>query len=156
RPRRRSRTRAPQTSQAARSSMRTVSEPHLHGASFRFWTQPGSLGRMPSIAALRHAPWSLSKVQCALRCPLEFHFRYVDRLHEPEVAPETRLGKALHTALEGVLLQAPLPQALAGARKNLMDDDERARYDALSGAVGRFAERIAAFRARRRVRAELV
>jgi CRISPR/Cas system-associated exonuclease Cas4 (RecB family) len=111
---------------------------------------------VPSIAALRHAPWSLSKIQCALRCPLEFHLRYVDRLHEPEVAPETRLGKALHAALEAVLARVPLPSALAGARGGLLSDEERARYDALAGAIGRFAERIEAFRARRRVRTELI
>jgi CRISPR/Cas system-associated exonuclease Cas4 (RecB family) len=111
---------------------------------------------VPSIAALRHAPWSLSKIQCALRCPLEFHYRYVDRLHEPEVAPDTRLGKALHAALEAVLARVPLEGALAAARTNLLGDDERERFDALAGAVARFAERITALRARRRVLNELI
>ena len=92
---------------------------------------------MPSIAALQHAPWSLSKIQCALRCPLEFHFRYVDRLHEPEVAPETRLGKALHGALEAVLTHVPVAEALAGARCNLLSDDERtALVKALAAEAG--------------------
>ncbi len=111
---------------------------------------------MPSIAALRHAPWSLSKIQCALRCPLEFHLRYVDRLHEPEVAPDTRLGKVLHSVLEAVLHQAPPAEALAIARRNLLDDEERARLDVLAPAVERFAERIVDFKLRRRVRTELV
>src|SRR5262249_45014006 len=107
-------------------------------------------------AALSHAPWSLSKIQCALRCPLEFHYRYVDRLHEPEVAPEQRLGKALHAALEAVLMRTPLAEALEGPRKNLLTDGERARSDGMAPAVERFAERIAAFRSRRRVSRELI
>jgi CRISPR/Cas system-associated exonuclease Cas4 (RecB family) len=112
--------------------------------------------RVPSIAALRLAPWSLSKIQCALRCPLEFHLRYVDKLHEPEVAPETRLGKAVHAALEGVLTRVPRDVALGTARKELMSEEERARFDEMGAAVMKFVERIDAFRARRRLRHELI
>jgi CRISPR/Cas system-associated exonuclease Cas4 (RecB family) len=111
---------------------------------------------VPSLAALQHAPWSISKVQCALRCPLEFHLRYVDRIAEPEVAPETRLGKAVHGALEAVLQHTPLEVALAAARALLLGDEEAARLDVLAGPIARFVERIDAFRARRRVRSELI
>jgi CRISPR/Cas system-associated exonuclease Cas4 (RecB family) len=110
---------------------------------------------VPSVAALTLAPWSVSKIQCALRCPLEFHFRYVDRLHEPDVAPETRLGKAVHGALEAVLLRTPVPDALATARRDL-PDEERARFDELGANVAVFAARIETFRGRRRVRSELI
>lgn len=113
-------------------------------------------GSVPSLAALQHAPWSISKIQCALRCPREFHFRYVDRISEPEVAPETRLGKAIHAALEQVLGRIPLADALAVARRELLSDEERQRFDALGHSVGRFVERIAAFRGRRRVRSEFI
>jgi RecB family exonuclease len=109
-----------------------------------------------SLAALTHAPWSVSKIQCALRCPLEFHFRYVDRLHEPEVAPETRLGKAIHAALEAALARTPVVEALAVARRDLLSDDERARFDALGTHVEAFAARVTAFRGRRRVRSEFI
>jgi hypothetical protein len=111
---------------------------------------------VPSVAALTLAPWSVSKIQCALRCPLEFHLRYVDRLHEPEVAPETRIGKAVHTALESVLGRTPVAEALASARRDLLSDEERARFDELGAHVGTFATRIEAFRGRRRVRQELI
>jgi hypothetical protein len=114
------------------------------------------LGRVPSLAALALAPWSVSKIQCALRCPLEFHLRYVDRLHEPEVAPETRIGKAIHGALEAVLGRIAVGDALAAARRDLLSDDERARFDALGVGVARFATRIEAFRGRRRVRSEYI
>jgi len=98
----------------------------------------------------------MSKVQCALRCPLEFHLRYVDRLHEPEVAPETRLGKAIHGALEAILRRTPIAEAVAGGREGLLSDEERARYDALAAPMARFGERIESFRARRRVRSEYI
>src|SRR5262249_58578547 len=87
---------------------------------------------VPSVAALTLAPWSVSKVQCALRCPLEFHFRYVDRLHEPEVAPETRVGKAVHGALEAVLGRTPVADALAAAGDSLLSVAEAAAFVALS------------------------
>ena len=111
---------------------------------------------MPSIATLRHTPWSLSKVKCARRCPQEFQLRYVDRIPEPEVAPDTRVGKAVHAALEAVLLHAPVDRALATAREELLHDEERRRFDTLAGSVRKFRERIDAFRGQRRVRTELV
>lgn len=111
---------------------------------------------MPSFAALRHAPWSLSKVKCALRCPREFHYRYVDQIPEPEVASDARLGKAVHAALEAVIRLEPMEKALAAARTELLHDEERTRFDELAAAVRAFGERIAAFRQRRRVRQEMI
>jgi hypothetical protein len=35
-----------------------------------------------------------------LRCPRLFHFRYVEKVPEPDVMPEARIGKAVHSALE--------------------------------------------------------
>ncbi|MEW6271093.1 MAG: PD-(D/E)XK nuclease family protein [Thermodesulfobacteriota bacterium] len=112
---------------------------------------------MPSLVAIRHAPWSTSKARCALRCSQEFHFRYVDKIPEPQVGPELRLGKAVHAALEGMLLQrVPLAEALAAGRNELLTDEERARFDGMSKAVAAFGERIDAFRQRRHVRSEMV
>lgn len=111
---------------------------------------------MPSIAALRHAPWSLSKVKTALRCPQEFHFKYVDKIHEPEVAPDARIGKAVHAALEVVLLRRPLDEAVTVGRKELLHEAEHARYEEMLPAVQEFVTRIALFRSRRRVTLELV
>ena len=111
---------------------------------------------MPTIAALRHAPWSLSKVKTALRCGLEFQYRYVDRIPEAAVEPDARVGKAIHAALEGVLGRAPVEEVLHKNRQELLDDDERQKYDHLAQSVRKFVERIDAFRARRRIRHELV
>ena len=114
-------------------------------------------GRVPSTRALLHAPWSASKVSTALRCPRLFHFRYVEKVPEPEVMPETRIGKAIHAALEQVLLGTPLTEALAATRVKLAEDDiEHARFDQLATGIPAFAERIARFRRQRRVNRQLV
>ncbi|MEP6866059.1 MAG: PD-(D/E)XK nuclease family protein [Deltaproteobacteria bacterium] len=111
---------------------------------------------MPSTRALIHAPWSASKVAMALRCPRLFHFRYVDKLKEPEVMPETRLGKAVHKALELVMQQTPIPEATAKVRAELLHEHEQRRFDSLCTGIEPFATRIAAFRRRRRVARQLV
>jgi CRISPR/Cas system-associated exonuclease Cas4 (RecB family) len=112
--------------------------------------------RVPSTRALLHAPWSASKVSTALRCPRLFHFRYVEKVKEPEVMPETRIGKAIHAALEEVLLGKPLPEALTESRVKLLDEIEHARFDQLAQGIPAFAERIARFRRQRRVNRQLV
>jgi len=109
-----------------------------------------------STRALAHAPWSASKVQTALRCPRLFYYRYIDKLKEPEVMPETRVGKALHAALESALLGMHLPEALAGAREALETPLERDKYDNIGAGVGPFLERIQRFRHRRRVYRSLI
>ena len=49
----------------------------------------------------------------ALRCPRLFHFRYVQKVKEPEVMPETRIGKAIHAAIEAHLMGKALVDANA-------------------------------------------
>jgi RecB family exonuclease len=111
---------------------------------------------LPSTRALIHAPWSASKIATALRCPRLFYFRYVEKMPEPEVMPEARIGKAIHAALEQVLLGANVPEATALARSVLTDEDEQARYDVLGTNLQPFADRIARFRRHRRVTRQLV
>jgi CRISPR/Cas system-associated exonuclease Cas4 (RecB family) len=112
--------------------------------------------RVPSTRALLHAPWSASKVSTALRCPRLFHFRYVDKLPEPEVMPETRIGKAVHEALELVLMGTALDEALVKSREKLADEIEHMRFDRLAAGIPPFAERIARFRRQRRVNRQLI
>lgn len=113
---------------------------------------------MPSLAALRHAPWSASKVSCALRCPQEFHYKYVERIPERAVEADARIGKAVHAALELALEgteaapeDARVETALASGRKALLGPEEEARYDVLSGGVRDFARRVGGLWAKRRV-----
>ena len=111
---------------------------------------------MASLRALAHAPWSASKVQAALRCPRLFHYRYVDKIEEPETSPEARVGKAVHSALEHVLQGKSLEEAVAEARKQLENARENARFDSLGAGIQAFIGRMGRFRRRRRVQRELV
>lgn len=111
---------------------------------------------MPSTRALIHAPWSASKVATALRCPRLFHFKYVQKVPEPEVMPEARIGKAIHKALELVLMGAPLEEATATPRAALPSESEQLRFDAISAGIPAFTHRLQQFRRRRRVARQLV
>lgn len=92
----------------------------------------------------------------ALRCPRLFHFRYVDKVPEPEVMPEARIGKAVHAALETALGGATALEAAARAREVLVDDHEQRRFDALATGIEPFIARIGRFRRSRRVQRMLV
>lgn len=111
---------------------------------------------MPSTRALIHAPWSASKVSTALRCPRLFHFKYVQKLPEPEVMPEARIGKAIHKVLEQTLLGTPLTEAAATVREKLPNETEQRRFDALTTSIPAFTNRIGQFRRQRRVARQLV
>ena len=91
----------------------------------------------------------------ALRCPRLFHFRYVEKLPEPEVMPEARIGKAIHKALELVLQGTAIAEATATVRAEL-PEAEQPRFDALCTGIAPFASRIQQFRRRRRVARQLV
>jgi RecB family exonuclease len=101
------------------------------------------------------APWSASKIQTALRCPREFHYKYVDKLPEPETMPDSRIGKAIHAAIEQALGGMPAAQAAVLARAGLEDGDGE-RFDTLSAAISPFLERLDQFRSKRRVNRQLV
>jgi CRISPR/Cas system-associated exonuclease Cas4 (RecB family) len=111
---------------------------------------------MPSTRALIHAPWSASKVSTALRCPRLFHFRYVQKLPEPEVMPEARIGKAIHKALELTLQGTPIAEATAKVRADLPEEIEKLRFDVLGNGIAPFSSRIGQFKRRRRVARQLV
>jgi PD-(D/E)XK nuclease superfamily len=111
---------------------------------------------LSSTRALIHAPWSASKVATALRCPRLFHFKYVDKIPEPEVMPEARIGKALHKALEWALAGQPASEASAKARAELKEELEQLRFDRLAESVGPFVKRIGSFRRQRRVSRQLL
>ncbi len=111
---------------------------------------------MPSTRALIHAPWSASKVATALRCPRLFHFRYVEKIKEPEVMPETRIGKAIHEAIELTLQGSTVAEANAKVRAALPNETEQLRYDHLAMTIEPFSARLAQFRRRRRVSRQLV
>lgn len=111
---------------------------------------------MASTRAQGLAPWSASKIQTALRCPRLFHYRYVEKLAEPEVMPETRIGKAVHTTLELALSGKDLGEALSEGAKTLENEDERHRFDRLCKKVPEFLTRVEGFRKARGVQRQLI
>ncbi len=111
---------------------------------------------MASTRALAHAPWSASKVQTALRCPRLFHYRYVDKIPEPEVMPEARMGKAVHAAIEHAVNGILVPLAIDEGRKELDEGDDLERYQALCGSIPAFLGKLDEFRARRKINRKLV
>jgi RecB family exonuclease len=111
---------------------------------------------VPSTRALIHAPWSASKVGTALRCPRLFHFKYIEKLKEPEVMPEARIGKAIHKSLELALQGTPISEAITSVRAELPNETEQARFDNLGTGIEPFAQRISQFKRRKRVARQLV
>lgn len=91
-----------------------------------------------------------------MRCPRLFHFKYVEKIAEPEVMPEARIGKAIHKVLELVLMGTPLGEAIATVREALPSETEQLRFDRLTPGIPAFVERLAQFRRRRRVARQLV
>jgi hypothetical protein len=111
---------------------------------------------VPSTRALIHAPWSASKVATALRCPRLFHFKYITKVKEPEVMPETRIGKAVHKAIELVLQGTAISEATQTVRAELPNETEQVRFDKLGTGIQPFAQRISQFKRRKRVARQLV
>lgn len=111
---------------------------------------------MPSTRALIHAPWSASKVSTALRCPRLFHFKYIQKIKEPEVMAEARIGKSVHKALELVLQGTPIQEATQKIRAELPSEHEQLRFDGLSTGISPFYTRIQQFKRRKRVARQLV
>lgn len=111
---------------------------------------------MASSRTQTHSPWSSSKVHAALKCPRLFHYRYVERVSEPEVMVEARIGKAVHTALEKVLAGIQLELATGEAALELSTEEELSKYAALCDKIPAFLTRIDQFRRRHRVRRDLI
>jgi PD-(D/E)XK nuclease superfamily len=111
---------------------------------------------VPTTRALIHAPWSASKIATALRCPRLFHFKYIDKIAEPEVAPEARIGKAIHKALEFSLHGRPASTAAQEARVPLVSEEEQHKFDSLAASIEPFVRRVQDFRRRKRVARQLV
>jgi CRISPR/Cas system-associated exonuclease Cas4 (RecB family) len=106
--------------------------------------------------ALALAPWSASKIQTALRCPRLFHYRYVEKVKEPEQMPETRIGKAVHKSLELALGGMLLPQAEQEGAADLANQDEVDRFRRICKNIPAYQERIERFRRTHKVGRQFV
>lgn len=70
--------------------------------------------------------------------------------------PETRLGKAIHKAIELVLQGTPIPEATQKVRADLPSEHEQIRFDRMATTIEPFWTRIQAFKKRKRVARQLV
>lgn len=111
---------------------------------------------MATRRALAHAPWSNSKVQTALQCPRLFHYRYIEKMREPEVMPETRIGKAVHKSLELALAGMLVPLAVDEGVTELANRDEEDRHRRICQNIPAYLDRIDAFRKKRQVGRQFV
>lgn len=92
----------------------------------------------------------------ALQCPRLFHYRYVERIPEPEVMVEARIGKAVHAVLERVLAGIQLSIAKGEGVGDLATEEELTKFDALCARIPAFVDRIEQFRRRHSVGRELI
>lgn len=92
----------------------------------------------------------------ALRCPREFHYRYVDKLPQPEEMPETRLGKVIHTALERILQGADRKLVLAEIREELENEREQDRFDRITANIPTYLQRVNDFHRKHRVNRRMI
>jgi hypothetical protein len=80
----------------------------------------------------------------------------VEKVKEPEVMPEARIGKAIHKAIEHVMMGTSIAEATTTVRGELPNESEQLRFDRLSAGIAAFATRIGQFRRSRRVARQLV
>jgi hypothetical protein len=56
---------------------------------------------LPNELTLKYAPWSISKADVALQCPMKFNLGYIDKSKEKAVTnTDALVGKAVHRILE--------------------------------------------------------
>jgi hypothetical protein len=66
---------------------------------------------MSSNLVYTYAPWSISKAQCAMLCPAQFKFKYVDKIKELVAPSVNKVGVAAHSVLEQRLLGKSFKEA---------------------------------------------
>lgn len=108
-----------------------------------------------SPAAKQFAPWSMSKAESAKQCSFAFNLKYLKRIKgtAPPTSAASRIGKAAHEVLEGVLKDesgAPLKQ-IARLINKAKIDHELTSYEieevmALTHAIANFYQRLTKYR----------
>lgn len=103
---------------------------------------------------LQNGPWSVSKVGVIEKCSLQFLYKYGEK--RPEVtppSPESRVGTAVHSALEHALKGTDVTRALMMAGKmHELTSMELEELDARSEQVADFVKRVGVFKQKHGVR----
>ena len=101
-------------------------------------------------AALKHAPWSMSKASVALSCPFRHRLKYIQRVKgkEASASSASRIGIAAHEALEWALKgKHDLKEALwRTAIKTQLTTPEIDELYALTHNLHLFLERLEKFK----------
>lgn len=103
----------------------------------------------PSDFVVKHAPWSISKLNTAAQCPHLFHLKYVDK---PEMAGapasvEAMIGTAVHKMVEFALKGHTIPKAYIAATTGAsLTTAELERVRAFIPALTIFIKRLALYR----------
>ena len=103
----------------------------------------------PSNFVMKHAPWSISKLNTAAQCPRLFHLKYVDK---PEMtgAPasvEAMIGTAVHKMVEFALKGHAISKAYRAATVSAsLTVSELERVRAFIPALTIFIKRLAMYR----------
>jgi len=101
-------------------------------------------------AAVKYAPWSMSKAAVAISCPFRHRLKYIDRVKGTEAAARSsaRIGIAAHETLEWVLKgKYNLKEALRRAViKTMLTTTEMDEVFALAYSLQAFTERLDKFK----------
>jgi CRISPR/Cas system-associated exonuclease Cas4 (RecB family) len=116
-----------------------------------------------SKGVLKWAPWSVSKAETALKCPLKFHLQYNDKprlgIAETVVLDDTalRIGSAAHGYAEGVAKGKPASMVLRQVtRKNKLTSTEQESLSYLIPGVEQFLARVRAFKTKNGIDQDLI
>lgn len=109
-----------------------------------------------SEAALRLAPWSVSKAKLVRTCPLAWKLKYVDGLPDATSDVITRVGVAVHAVLERTTRGDAIEPALTAVSGELaLTSGELAGLRRFLPGIAAFGRTLAAFRSASAIRHEL-
>lgn len=100
---------------------------------------------------LEFAPWSISKAGMLEKCSMQFHMKHKLKIKERATFEQSRLGVAVHRALELALEGVPVRKAFEMARlESEATETESEQINTFIDQVDRFVKRMAAFKTRER------
>lgn len=116
-----------------------------------------------SEAALSGAPWSVSKADTAIKCPLKYTYQYVEKLKltgaQAANLDDTalRVGSAAHEYAEACAKGRPKTMALRQAiKKNKLLSEEKEKLEYLIPGIEEFLTRVEAFKTNQGISDDLV
>lgn len=107
---------------------------------------------------MKHGPWSISKLGVIEKCSLQYDFKYGSQ-KQPELVQfaESRVGVAVHAALEYALKGIPVDRALLHAKDdNELTSSECEELDARASQIERFVTKMGVFKRKHGVTAESI